>query len=217
MMEMKKIEIKYLEHMPAVPKTEMILTRIGYKKNMTILDDRYKALVDEGIKLGKLLCNMKGAYGRFRVKEISTSHVGLENGIIFKSESLSKLLSSSSEVVLMSSTAGRDVVERISNEINNGNAALGVILDSVASQTADAGLNWLTEFLNKMLVREGKKLTRLRYSPGYGDLPLSYQKVIFDVLNLGKLDMEIKESYMLVPEKSVIAIAGIEEAGSIDN
>ncbi|MCX8128774.1 MAG: methionine synthase [Clostridia bacterium] len=211
-MEYKMNNIKYLEHISAVPGREMILARIGYKKDKTVLDERNTKMIDEGIRTGELLCNVRGAYGRFGIVDRSESHIKLMNGVIFKSENLSKLLSMSSEVVLMASTAGKDVVERISREINSGNAAFGVILDSVASQTADAGLNWLSNFLNKILSREGRKLTKHRYSPGFGDLPLSYQRVIFELLGLGKLDMELTDSFMLMPEKSVIAIAGVEEA-----
>lgn len=50
----------------------------------------------------------------------------------------------------------------------------------------------------------------MRYSPGYGDLPLTNQKIIFDILNLERLGLRITERFMLVPEKSVIAIAGVE-------
>jgi len=64
-----------------------------------------------------------------------------------------------------------------------------------------------------MIRREGKKLTKMRYSPGYGDLPLSNQKLIYDVLNLERLGISITERFMLVPEKSVIAIAGVEGVG----
>ena len=210
-MESKNVKIKYIEYVPAVPKVEMILGRIGFKRDVTVLDERYSEMIDNGLKLGKALCNVRAAYGRFQIMENNTSHVRLDNGIIFESESLSKLLLQSREVILMSSTAGRDITDRIEYEMKRGDAALGVILDSVASQTADAGLNWLTDFLNKMLSREGRKLTKHRYSPGYGDLPLAYQKPVFDVLGLKKLDMDITTSFMLVPEKSVIAIAGIEE------
>jgi hypothetical protein len=91
-----------------------------------------------------------------------------------------------------------------------------LILDSVASQTADAALDWIVQMLNKIFAREGKKLTKHRYSPGFGDLPLSYQKEIFEALKLYKLNMSITEKFMLVPEKSVIAIAGVEEKRDIN-
>ncbi|MBZ4645398.1 MAG: hypothetical protein PWR27_1489 [Petroclostridium sp.] len=202
--------IKYLESIPAEPKRDMILLRLGYKKNVTILNDEQKDMLEDSIKQGLLLCHPKGAFGRFAIIERSSNFVKLEGGEILESESLARLLEKSDEVLLMASTVGKEIVQRISTEVTGGDAALGVILDSVASQTADAGLNWMMDFINKLIRREGKKLTKHRYSPGYGDLPLSNQKIIFDMLGLNRLGLKLTEKYMLIPEKSVLAIAGIE-------
>ena len=44
----------------------------------------------------------------------------------------------------------------------------------------------MVEFINKEIRREGKNLPK-RYSPGYGDLLLTNQKIIYDILNLKNL------------------------------
>ena len=209
--------IKYFDNIPANPKRELILTRLGYKKGVTELNSHDRALVEDGIRQGEYLCKPEGAYLIIPVSSIKGSVITLENGISFDSEGLTKLLQNSKSVVLMAATVGREVTDKVFNEIEKGNAANGLIIDSVASQTADAALDWMVQLLRKILIREGKVLTRHRYSPGYGDLPLSYQKVIFDALQLDKLKIALTEKFMLVPEKSVIAIAGIEEKGEQDN
>ena len=203
--------VKYMNFIPSKPKRDMVLARIGYHKGTTILDARYTEMVEGGIKLGRHLCRTTGAYARVKISEKSKSMILLENHLKFESESLCHLLENSGELVLMSATAGRTVTERVFSEMKDGDAAMAVILDCVASQTADAALDWIMQFIGKMLSREGKRFTKHRYSPGFGDLPLIYQKQIFDALQLEKLDMEVTEKYMLVPEKSVIAIAGIED------
>jgi hypothetical protein len=204
-------EPKYFEQIIAHPNRDMVLTRLGYRKTATILDPRHIAMLEEGMKRGSLLCRPAGAYVRLKLEEKDSSHVRLENGVVFFGAGLAELLKDSVEVVLMASTVGREITEVISREVEKGDAAMGVILDSVASQTADAAVAWIAGFIDKMLRREGRKLTGRRYSPGYGDLPLSYQKDIYDSLRLERLDMELTEKFMLIPEKSVIAIAGIEE------
>ena len=156
------------------------------------------------------MCNTKGIFGRYSIIEKSDKHIKLENELVFEGTGLAKLLSNSTEVVLMASTVGSDITDRIHSEVESGDASFGVILDAVASETADAALDWMVDFINKLIRREGKNLTRMRYSPGYGDLPLLNQKKIYDTLGLDKLKIGITERYMLVPEKSVIAIAGIE-------
>ncbi len=210
----RKSKIKYFESIPAVPKREMILSRLGYRKDITVLHSNELLQLEEAIQLGGSLCKPAGAYLLVPIASLSDCEIALDNGIRFPSRSLAKLLKDSLSVVLMASTVGKEVTERIFHEVKKGDASKGLIIDSVASQTADATLDWMVSFLDKILVREGKKLTRHRYSPGFGDLPLSFQKDIFDALQLEELDMALTEKFMLEPEKSVLAIAGVEEKGS---
>lgn len=209
--ETLKSKIKYFENIPALPRKERILSRLGYRDGVTVLNTGDMLLIEECIEQGSCLCKPAGAYLNIPISSSDASSIVLDNGITFKSQSLSKLMENSHSVILMAATVGKEVTERVLNEVEKGNAAEGLILDSVASQTADAALDWIVQLLNKMLVREGKKLTRHRYSPGFGDLPLSYQQDIFNALQLEKLNMTLTEKFMLVPEKSVIAIAGVEE------
>lgn len=204
-------KIKYLENIPAQPKREMILSRLGYRNNITVLSKEDMRLIDDCISLGGILCRPAGVYEIVPVTAKNEAVITLDNGISFYGEGLAKLLKDSSSVLLMASTVGREITDRVAAEVEKGNAAYGLILDSVASQTADAALDWIVQLMKRILPREGKGLTRHRYSPGFGDLLLSYQKDIFDALKLEKLGMAITEKFMLVPEKSVIAIAGIEE------
>ena len=51
-----------------------------------------------------------------------------------------------------------------------------------------------------------------RFSPGYGDLPLSCQKQIFELLDCPRrLGLTLTESLLMLPAKSVTAIQGIRE------
>lgn len=202
--------IQFLTYIPAKPPEGMIRARLGYRKHFTVLDCDQQRKLEDGIQEGLLLCEPKGAFGRFWITERSKNLVRLEQDTVFESRNLARLLGGSDEVVLMASTVGSPIVERIAKEVDHGDAAFGLILDAVASETADAGLDWMMEFLNKMLRKEGKKLTKHRYSPGYGDLPLLNQRLIYSLLNLERLELKLTDQCMLIPEKSVLAVAGIE-------
>ncbi|MFA5073610.1 MAG: methionine synthase [Nitrospirota bacterium] len=202
--------VTYIEHLPAVPKRRRILNRLGYQEQMTVLDNEQARFLDQGIKQGLLLCQVQGVFGRFKISKRSPETVELDSGLIFKSRQLARMLVSSDEMVLMASTAGKEVTNRISFEIAQGNPALGVIFDAVASQAADAGLDSISKMLNTLLAKEGKRLLRRRFSPGYGDLSLCYQRILFDLLKLEKLELNLTETFMIVPEKSVLAITGIQ-------
>lgn len=209
------MKLHYIEHIPSIPKREMILIRLGYNKNRTVLDRKNEELLEYGIREGSLLCRPKGVFCRLKIIGRNMKLVKLENNIELASRNLSTMLEDCSEIILMCSTVGREVTERISYEVTNGNASLGLIIDSVASQKADAGLDWMVNFVNKMLQKEGKITTSKRYSPGYGDFPLENQRIMYNILKLEKLDLALTEKYMLVPEKSVTAIAGIKEKSFI--
>ncbi len=94
-----------------------------------------------------------------------------------------------------------------------GGGAKAIVLDSTASQIADATAAWVMEFVQKQLRREGKTTTKTRYSPGYGDLSLAHQSIFFELLHLEQLGMKLTESFMMMPEKSVTAICGVETIG----
>ena len=206
---MKPLQVQYLEHIPAAPKRSLILSRLGYRKGVTQLCGAYRLFVDEAIKDALLLCHLRGAYGCGELIERDASRVRLANGTTFTSADLALFLRDSDCAVLMAATAGREIYAKISGLIQEGDGALGLIYDAVASQVTDTALDWIMDFLNKSLGIKGRSLTRRRFSPGYGDLTLSNQKIIYDLLDLKKIDVELTESFMLLPEKSVIAIAGI--------
>ena len=202
--------ITYLEHFQVTPKRKRILMRLGYQENQTVLADEQAKFLDQAIKQGLLLCHGKGAFGRFKIATHDATVTTLENGVRFESALLAKMLAGSDEMVLMASTVGAEITERISFETTKGDAKLGVILDAVASQTADAGLDFMGPIVNGLLRKEARRLTRKRFSPGYGDLSIAHQQIIFDLLGLERLGLHLTKTMMLVPEKSVLAIMGIE-------
>ena len=75
---------------------------------------------------------------------------------------------------------------------------------------------YLEEYLGGMedgLRREAPGLyLRPRFSPGYGDLDISHQRAMFDLLELEKrLGLSLTQTHMMLPEKSVTAIAGLSD------
>ena len=51
-----------------------------------------------------------------------------------------------------------------------------------------------------------------RFSPGYGDLPLSQQKELFRLLDVTRrIGVSLSESGLMVPQKSVTALIGVSD------
>jgi len=203
-------KINYFKSIPVILEKTSIMSRLGHSSRSTALSARDQSFMDETISLGLALCRNQGAAGRFAVKNHIIQAVTLEDRTCMESRQLAKMLQKSHEVLFMAGTAGPEITDRISIEMEKGNAATAVVLDAVASASADMILDWIMDMFNKMLQKEGSRLTRRRYSPGFGDLPLSNQAIIFRLLDLERLNLRLKESMMLEPEKSVLALAGIE-------
>ncbi|HOO47200.1 MAG TPA: methionine synthase, partial [Deltaproteobacteria bacterium] len=81
------------------------------------------------------------------------------------------------------------------------------------SEMTDEALDWITGYVNQGLRRRAARLTEKRYSAGYGDFALENQKIIYDLLMMHELGVSITESYLLVPEKTVTALAGVLAPG----
>ena len=105
---------------------------------------------------------------------------------------------------------GRAVYDFIKGNSAGGDVTAAVVYDAVASETVDAALGWMTDFYRNMLRRESLTVTKNRFSCGYGDFKLENQKAIYDLLQLNRFGVEITPGFILVPEKSVTAIAGIK-------
>jgi hypothetical protein len=203
-------KITYFNSIPVIPEQKSIMSRLGHSRRSTALSVKDQKFIDEMSSLGLALCRNQSAAGRFELKGHTIEAVTLSDGTCLESRQLAKMLQKSQEVLLMAGTAGPEITDRISLEMDRGNAAAAVVLDAVGSISADMTLDWIMDMFNKLLIKEGRRLTRHRYSPGFGDLPLSSQAAIFRLLDLERLQLSLNESMMLAPEKSVLAIAGIE-------
>ncbi len=203
------MKITYLASIPVEPDLNIILRRLGYKKNAQ-LNDEAKHFLEESIWEGISLCRLKGVMGVIPLAKWKEGSVILETGDEFKSTGLSRILEGSDEAVLFAATAGNEVVNRISFEMNEGDAAKAIIMDAAASQAVDSAVSWIKVFAENKLKGEGKTITKHRYSPGFKDFSLSNQEVFCRLLNLESLGISLTRGYMLVPEKSVTAIAGIK-------
>ncbi|MBP3592700.1 MAG: hypothetical protein J6K14_09480 [Clostridia bacterium] len=137
-----------------------------------------------------------------------------ENGYIelpafsVKSTALSKSLADCREVYLMAVTLGMRA-ERWLHRLSVLSPAKHFAADALASAYAEAA----AEYANRALAVD-HALTR-RFSPGYGDLPLSIQPQMIFATNANKyLHISVNESLLMIPQKSITAIIGIRsEAG----
>lgn len=191
---------------------ERIYRRLGYKQGATALSAESRRQLEFAMEEALAHIHLKGAAKRVPVLYKSASGITLADRIEFSGKKLAALLRDSEEALLMGATGGPEIMAAIVKLSSAGDLSKGVVFDAVASEVVDSALDWIAKYYDNVLRREGRHLTSRRYSAGYADFVLENQAIFFRELELEKLGVQLTESFILVPEKSVTAIAGVEKA-----
>jgi hypothetical protein len=186
-----------------------IFSRLKYNIHKTEIDQDSLVKIKKIISRGFQACALQAVWGRCDILDVSADKTFFDSGDEIISGSIVKLLSSCHSAVFMAATVGPAVVEMASEAVLSGDGGSAVILDAVGSETAEAAIEWLNSYVGSIIKKNGEVLTSMRFSPGYGDFRLEYQKLFYEKLQLDKMGVALTDKFILVPEKTVTAIAGI--------
>ncbi len=202
---------------------DRIYRRLGYRKGKTRLTDSQSEETELQIQDAVSHIRLRGAGIRIPVQEKRERETVLLFGSMSEglgerpgefavpSAGIAQMLAGSEEVLLVAATAGPDIMEAIRKDSACNNLTRAVVMDAVAGEMVDSALNWIIRYFNHELSRENKRVTKKRFSAGYGDFPLNNQEWIYKALSLELLGVGLTQSFMLVPEKTVTAVCGIEK------
>jgi len=135
----------------------------------------------------------------------------VELGVLtIASVSLAKHLKGSVRAVLLAATLGANA-DVLIRKYSVQNMEKAFIAQKASVKILEA---YLDESVNNLSqTNEFKKLIPARrYSPGYGDFDIKYQKDILKILDAPRIGLSLTEGFMLVPVKSVTAVIGFSEA-----
>ena len=128
-------------------------------------------------------------------------------GVMIQSRSLYLHLRSCTSGMLFAATLGAPV-DLLIQRYSVSDMSRAVIAQACAAAMIEAYCDDCQKDIETAARSQGLYL-RPRYSPGYGDFPLSYQKALLELLNAQRrIGLTRTESDMLVPTKSVTAIIG---------
>lgn len=137
--------------------------------------------------------------------------LGQEKGeLIFESRNLALNLAQCSSVVLLAATLGIEA-DKLLQKYEILNMTKAAVIQACGAACIEAYCNILQEKICDACSGQGTKLyLRPRFSPGYGDLPLQIQQVIFKELECTKrIGLTLTDSLLMYPTKSVTAFIGL--------
>ncbi len=124
------------------------------------------------------------------------------------SRSLARNLKGCTQAALMACTLGIET-DRLIQRKQLTSLSESAVLDAMASACIES----YCDEINAQIIEKAGTFSlycRPRFSPGYGDLPLSLQKDIFNLMPITKeTGIALTDSCLMVPSKSVTAIIGM--------
>lgn len=175
-------------------------------------DDTLEALIDRAEAEVIAAARPKHVYRHVHIA-VEDSCVNI-SGTSIKSRDLAAHLQGCTEGFLFACTLGIGVDSLVKRYTFTDLHMLPVI-QAVSAAYTEYCADKAQEKLEEYAAQHGLYL-RPRYSPGYGDFSLSYQRFLFDALEIPKkIGVTLTESWLMVPFKSVTAVIGLSHDPSL--
>jgi hypothetical protein len=192
----------------AVPIKEVV-KRMGYPNDSSI-PDPIRTILNDALSLATGLMKPRAVYRICSIESDDLEAVAFKNiPFVLQSAQVARLLRNSDAAVFFAATVGPELDLEIKSCMDKGEATRGYMLDSIGSETAEAAadeLHW--NILQRLSQKEGCSVTP-RFSPGYGDWPLTVQKDMIESCGGRLIGISVTPSSLMIPRKSISAVFGI--------
>ncbi|MCK4504594.1 MAG: hypothetical protein KAW14_03165, partial [Candidatus Aegiribacteria sp.] len=175
------------------------------------LSENFEKIYGEAIDLFRELSEPKGIIAGITASLFEEVFRG--EGLNEKENPVEEIYRKSSYLALFAVTLGSVLSEKVTELFDNGDYAIGYMLDSVSSYAADKLANQASRLLQSELAGTEPAASPWRvlcYCPGYCGWHISGQKKLFEALRPEEIGITLNESCLMSPMKSVsgVLIAG---------
>ena len=134
----------------------------------------------------------------------------LLGGILIPSLDLARSLSGCTRALLFAATIGL-AMDRLITRYERVSPVHALLFHAIGSERIESLCNEFCLLKERHLSVFNERL-RPRFSPGYGDFSLEFQREVFQLLECEKrIGLTLTECLLMSPSKSVTAVAGIEK------
>jgi hypothetical protein len=189
-------------------KSSQIEAVLGYKEGT----DRsfVISLIDEVLTESAAISNIKAQYSVFNDVELDdmTKYLRIKNTYFHIKNIVFSQLRKTDSVAIFLCTAGAEIGIRSKEAMQKRDFLTGYIYDIVGSEIVEAAADIMQEELEKSMLDSGMKITN-RYSPGYCSWDVSEQHKLFDLIPENFCSINLTQSALMDPVKSISGIIGI--------
>lgn len=183
-----------------------VLRYLGHK--MQKIDNELNELINECIEECKSIITPKYIYGEYSIILDNEKVILDGTSLVLTGKDIVEHLKNSKTVMIMAVTLGAFIEKKIAF-YERTNLTKALILDSTATTAVEEVCDIIENHIKKEALDRNLGIT-FRYSPGYGDLPLSIQKDFISTLSADRrIGLSTSDHYLLFPRKSVTAIIGL--------
>lgn len=143
-----------------------------------------------------------------RIDNIEDGRIRLEGGVDLKSSKICKVLGDCDRLVVFIATVGSYVSARISRLMKSNRMTDAYLADAISSVAVESIVDQFHMDMEAEYRRKGNAVT-IRFSPGYCDWNISEQKKLFQLMNEKDHRVELMDSYLMRPSKSISGIFGV--------
>lgn len=182
---------------------ETVYAEMGYGK--AVPDDNVKAIVD---KLFVTAADVVKPRFYFQISDgdLSSDTISCGGITLCINRTIATLLKNSEEFVLFTATAGMEYQE-IHNRLSDSDDALTLyVWDALGSCIAEATGDVMERFVEKAIPEMPHTN---RFSPGYCGWHVSEQKLLFALMPDNACGIELNDSALMYPIKSISGIMGL--------
>jgi len=130
--------------------------------------------------------------------------------------SIKKHLSSAHQVIVLAVTIGEALETEISKHFSTGGYTAALLLDAAGTAAVEAAADKAASIISQHAQTQGLRAI-WRFSPGYGDWNITVQPQIHMLAQGAEIGIEVTDSCMLTPRKSITALIGLEPHGQTKN
>ena len=164
-----------------------------------------KAIADVATQM-----DIRGGYRYFHGIDFAPdrSTLCVENVTFSVGRIIGNQIKKADSIAVFACTIGSGISDLSKRFMENGNVIQGYILDTIGSVAVEKAMDVIQQKLAEAESRKGRKITN-RFSPGYCEWDIGAQQELFSFLPGNFCGIELTESALMLPIKSVSGIIGI--------